>query len=116
MISTVKILLAVSAIAICTTSAFADREELNSGFHGNTPCQISAPQRLSSTAARSYDQASARQPNQSTVRRRGANAYGQAPASIRRTTKSVKVYEGGRYQGQDPDPNVRLQLRRDIHN
>lgn len=26
------------------------------------------------------------------------------------------VYEGGRYVGQDPDPNVRLQLRRDSDN
>jgi hypothetical protein len=26
------------------------------------------------------------------------------------------VYEGGRYVGQDPDPNVRLQLRRDSGN
>jgi hypothetical protein len=26
------------------------------------------------------------------------------------------VYEGGRFVGQDPDPNVRLQLRRDSDN
>lgn len=26
------------------------------------------------------------------------------------------VYEGGRFIGQDPDPNVRLQLRRDPEN
>lgn len=114
MISAAKIFLAVSAIVICTTSAFADREELNSGFHGNTPYQTSAPQHLSPTAACSYGQASACQLNQS--RRRGANAYGQVPAGIRRTPKSIKVHEWGRYQGQDPDPNVRLQLRRDVHN
>jgi hypothetical protein len=26
------------------------------------------------------------------------------------------VYEGGRFVGQDPDPNIRLQLRRDADN
>ncbi len=29
---------------------------------------------------------------------------------------STAVYEWGKYQGQDPDPNVRLMLRRDVHN
>jgi hypothetical protein len=37
---------------------------------------------------------------------RAPQANGCAPA----------VYEGGRYVGQDPDPNVRLQLRRDSDN
>jgi len=26
------------------------------------------------------------------------------------------VYSGGRFVGQDPDPNIRLQLRRDADN
>ena len=30
--------------------------------------------------------------------------------------ESTAVYEWGKYQGQDPDPNVRLMLRRDVHN
>jgi Ni/Co efflux regulator RcnB len=30
--------------------------------------------------------------------------------------ESNAVYEWGKYQGQDPDPNVRLMLRRDVHN
>ena len=114
--STLKMLLAVSAIAISATGALADREELNSGFHGNTPYQTPEPQRLSPAAAGSYGQATARQPNRARVRERASRAYGQAPAGIPRTSKSIKVYEWGKYQGQDPDPNVRLQLRRDVHN
>jgi hypothetical protein len=27
--------------------------------------------------------------------------------------ESMEVYVGGKYIGQDPDPNIRLQLRRD---
>jgi hypothetical protein len=110
--STVKAFLAVSAIAISGTSAFADREELNSGFHGNTPYQIVAPQGLSPSAAKSYGQAPIRQATY--IRGRGANAYGQARPFG--NSKSIKVYEWGEYQGQDPDPNVRLLLRRDFHN
>jgi hypothetical protein len=30
--------------------------------------------------------------------------------------ESTAVYEWGKYQGQDPDANVRLMLRRDVHN
>jgi hypothetical protein len=33
-----------------------------------------------------------------------------------RTPGSPAVYEWGKYQGQDPDPNVRLMLRKDVHN
>ena len=116
MLSTIKMLLAVSAIAISATSALADREELNSGFHGNTPYQTPAPQRLSPAVVGSYGQAAARQPNRAGIRGRGSRAYGQAPAGSPRTSKSIKVYEWGKYQGQDPDPNVRLQLHRDVHN
>jgi hypothetical protein len=36
----------------------------------------------------------------------GPQANGCAPA----------VYSGGRFVGQDPDPNIRLQLRRDSDN
>lgn len=114
MIKTVKAFLAVSAIAISATSALADREELNSGFHGNTPYQIVAPQGLPPSAAKSYGQAPIPQATQTYIRGRGANAYGQArPFS---NSASIKVYEWGEYQGQDPDRNVRLLLRRDFHN
>ena len=115
MITTAKTFLAVSAIAIYATSAFADREELNSGFHGNTSYQTSAPQRLSPTAVRWNGQTPARRTNQFAIRGRAANAYGQLSADSL-YTPSIKVYEWGRYQGQDPDSNVRLQLRRDVHN
>ena len=33
-----------------------------------------------------------------------------------RTPESPTVFEWGKYQGQDPDANVRLMLRRDFHN
>lgn len=116
MFNTVRMLIAVSAIAISATSALADREELNSGFHGNTPSQTLVMQRLSPTAAGSHGHASAHQTNRANIYRRGANAYGQAHGGNDRTQKPIKVYQWGKYQGQDPDPNVRLQLRRDVHN
>ena len=41
---------------------------------------------------------------------RGSNAYAYAPAALNR---SERVYVNGKFVGQDPDPNVRLQLRQD---
>lgn len=32
------------------------------------------------------------------------------------TPQSPAVYGWGKYQGQDPDENIRLMLRRDYHN
>ena len=46
-------------------------------------------------------------PTHSQMRRlRGVRAEAFAP-------RSGRVYEQGQYAGQDPDPNVRLELRRD---
>ncbi len=48
-----------------------------------------------------------------------AAARAQVPpqnGGTERSPESPAVYEWGKYQGQDPDPNVRLQLRRDFHN
>jgi Ni/Co efflux regulator RcnB len=39
----------------------------------------------------------------------------RAPVS-QAAPESTAVYEWGKYQGQDPDANVRLMLRRDVHN
>jgi hypothetical protein len=39
-----------------------------------------------------------------------------APRYTADAPRSTEVYEWGKYQGQDPDPNVRLMLRRDYHN
>lgn len=38
------------------------------------------------------------------------------PRAAEGTPQSPAVYEWGKYQGQDPDPNVRLMLRKDVHN
>jgi hypothetical protein len=38
------------------------------------------------------------------------------PRAVERAPESPAVYEWGKYQGQDPDPNVRLMLRKDVHN
>ncbi len=40
----------------------------------------------------------------------------RAPAATEAAPQSPAVYEWGKYQGQDPDANVRLMLRRDWHN
>ncbi|HWV54144.1 hypothetical protein [Pseudorhodoplanes sp.] len=48
-----------------------------------------------------------------------AAAHAQVPPHApvtQATPQSNEVYEWGKYQGQDPDPNVRLMLRRDFHN
>ena len=49
----------------------------------------------------------------------GPAAKSRAQAVPRYTSgaaRSNEVYEWGKYQGQDPDINVRLMLRRDVHN
>jgi len=40
-------------------------------------------------------------------------SYGRVEAQPRSAIPNNDVYEGGRYLGADPDPNVRLQLRLD---
>ena len=40
-------------------------------------------------------------------------SYGRVEAQPRAAIPGSEVYEGGRYLGADPDPNVRLQLRLD---
>jgi hypothetical protein len=61
---------------------------------------------------------------QSTVRRAPAQQiqtlpqYNPAPTSTETQPRSMNpnaVYEGDQHLGADPDPNVRLMLRRDAH-
>lgn len=40
-------------------------------------------------------------------------SYGRVEAQPRAANPANDVYEGGRYLGSDPDPNVRLQLHLD---
>jgi hypothetical protein len=115
MIYAVKSILAVSAIVMTATGALADREELNSGFHGNTSYQASQ----NAAAAAAYAQAPVRfAQNRVSVRAakaRAAKAHAQA-SSRPNGLRSEQVFEWGKYQGQDPDANIRLMLRRDFHN
>jgi hypothetical protein len=48
-------------------------------------------------------------------RARGSRAFAYVPRAAGQagSVYSGRVYEDGAYVGQDPDPNVRLQLRRD---
>ena len=39
--------------------------------------------------------------------------YGRAEGTPRASNQANSVYENGQYLGADPDPNVRLELRRD---
>jgi hypothetical protein len=39
--------------------------------------------------------------------------YGQGVERPHSINPAYDVYDGGKYLGSDPDPNVRLQLRRD---
>jgi hypothetical protein len=54
-------------------------------------------------------------PYRAKVSKAAAVARAQAPARVMQP-RSPAVYEWGKYQGQDPDINVRLMLRRDVHN
>jgi len=47
------------------------------------------------------------QANYTNVASRGSDAYAYAPRAL---SQSEQVYVNGKYVGQDPDPNVRLQL------
>jgi hypothetical protein len=40
--------------------------------------------------------------------------YGRSENSPRSGNQANSVYENGQYLGADPDPNVRLELRRDF--
>ena len=40
--------------------------------------------------------------------------YGRSEGQPRSANPSYDVYERGQYLGSDPDPNVRLELRRDF--
>ncbi len=40
--------------------------------------------------------------------------YGRSESQPRSGNPSYDVYENGQYLGTDPDPNVRLELRRDF--
>ncbi len=45
-----------------------------------------------------------------------ASTFAQAAprrAAVPAVNPSIQVWEGGQYVGSDPDPNVRLMLRRD---
>ena len=43
----------------------------------------------------------------------GDQFYGRSVERPHSANPAYDVYEGGQYVGSDPDPNVRLQLRRD---
>jgi hypothetical protein len=45
-----------------------------------------------------------------------ARAQAAPSARINGQPQSEKVFEWGKEQGRDPDINVRLMLRRDVHN
>lgn len=68
-----------------------------------------------STAA-SYAQTRATRYDNHRISGAVAASRAQAPRHTFGAPRSTEVYEWGKYQGQDPDPNVRLMLRRDVHN
>ncbi len=47
------------------------------------------------------------------VSARGGQAYAFVPGETGAMRRSDQVFVSGHYAGQDPDPNVRLELRRD---
>jgi Ni/Co efflux regulator RcnB len=71
---------------------------------------------LAGTVAASTAEA---QTNRHRIGPSAAAARAQVPQRVpaaQAAPESPAVYEWGKYQGQDPDPNVRLMLRKDVHN
>ena len=88
MLKSLQAIAVIAFVATTATGAFAQgRGGLEDGFHGNTPYEATLP---------NFPDA------------RGAYASGH------KASRSRSVYApNGTYLGSDPDPNVRLELRRD---
>lgn len=72
---------------------------------------------VAGTTAASYAQTRAYRHDHHRISGPAAKSRAQAaPRYTNGAARSTEVYEWGKYQGQDPDPNVRLMLRRDVHN
>ena len=106
-----KLLMGAAVVALLASPAFA--QSWNPNFpSGNL---VPAPGALlygSNNAFGSPDSPFAYAQTKSHLRRDSA-MRAQAYAPDETIGRSDKVYEDGAYAGQDPDPNVRLQLRKD---
>ena len=81
------------------------------------PTMIIAVALVAGSTAASYAQSRVTRHDHARVGNVAATSRAQAaPRYTAGGLRSTQVYEWGRYQGQDPDPNVRLMLRRDVHN
>jgi hypothetical protein len=100
-----KLLIAAGLAAIVTSTASA--QSYSSGFGTGNVIDLPALEHggFSGSPAGAYAYA----PENAATTRGARNARAQALSPNDPDT----VYEAGQYIGRDPDPNVRLQLRRD---
>jgi hypothetical protein len=101
-----KLLIAASFAAVLASPASA--QSYSPGFGTGNVINLPALEHGGSFAAGTPNGAFAYAPENSTTR--GVRNF-RAPALS--PDDPDTVYEGGQYIGRDPDPNVRLQLRRD---
>jgi hypothetical protein len=97
-----KLLLSAAFVTLLASPAFAQSYDPNLGTGNIVP--YTALGDFTGSAGNGY----AYMPSHATMRRlRGIRDEAIAP------TGSDSVYVNGQYRGRDPDPNVRLDLRRD---
>ena len=101
-----KLLIAASFAAVLASPASA--QSYSPGFGTGNVINLPALEHGGFSAAGTPSGAYAYAP-ESAATRNGRNVRAQALSPNDPDT----VYEGGQYVGRDPDPNVRLQLRRD---
>ncbi len=106
-----KILMSAALSILLASPAFA--QSYSAGYGTGNVIDLPALEHGGFAASASNNaNAFAYAPEQTTVRHaRNARAEAMPTQSI--SNDSDTVYESGQYVGRDPDPNVRLELRRD---
>ena len=99
-----KFLMSTALSVVLASPAFA--QSYSAGYGTGNVINQPALEHGGFAAAPSED-AYAYQPSRASARRMHARAESISP------TDPDTVYESGEYVGRDPDPNVRLELRRD---
>lgn len=101
-----KLVMGTALATLMAAPAFAQAFNPGWGTGNNTPSYYDAQGQLHAGLVRQSGR------HAFAVAPRGAYAYVPGHAGV--MGRFDRVYDSGHYAGQDPDPNVRLDLRRDI--
>jgi len=102
-----KLLMGAAFVALLASPAFA--QSYNPDYGTGNVFNVPAAEAVGVTGSVGGPYAYAPAPSYRHAKR-GTRAQAYAPVGM---GDSDTVYAYGKYQGRDPDPNVRLQLRRD---